>query len=148
MANPDANPDTSPICDQLLSTGKCPESDRCVLRHPGDCEHWTGDIRGCPRGNLCMYLHNYRKKGINIKINKGNHETEIGELNRISEKEISTKRTIYSLNEALAAKEKIILDNEKDIAKLGSEIESLSEHDNKMKRKIHQEITALRSKQN
>ena len=77
------------------------------MRHPRDCKHWKGDVRGCLRGNECKYLHDLTKKGINVKSNKNNHEidNESEMQKRIINKKISTEKKEDSLNELMAAKE-------------------------------------------
>ena len=140
------------ICDKLLSNGQCPESKSCPLRHPRDCKHWKGDVRGCLRGNDCKYLHDLIKKGINVKGNKNNHDiVHESELqNKIINKEMPTEKREDSLNEVMAAKEILIKEKDEEIAKLRSENDILIENENRMKRiawKMDQEIKALRAKQ-
>ena len=139
------------ICDILLSKGQCPESKTCLSRHPRDCEHWTGDIRCCLRGNLCKYLHNSKKKGINIKKNRNNQEinSESERPNWIVEKEIPTKEKDDSHNEVIAEKDNVIMDKDEEITKLRGENDIHVEDNAKVKRiawKMDQEIKLLRTK--
>ena len=141
------------MCDKLLSTGQCSEPKRCLWRHPKDCRHWTGDSRGCLRGNICKFMHNSSKKGMNIKAIKSNQDIKSREKNKTDDEkmiiEIKDDKMIESLKEALAVKDKLIEEQTNDIAKLRSENESLMEQNIKISRcarKMDQEIKELRSK--
>ena len=126
------------ICDKLLLNGQCPQPKTCLSRHPRDCKHWTGDTRGCLRENLCKYMHNSTKKGINIKTKKNNNESD----SKVQNITVSPK-------EATEAKDKVIKEKDEEIARLRSENESLMENNSRMKRiawKMDQEIKVLRSK--
>jgi hypothetical protein len=166
------------IFDKLLLNGQCPQPKTCLSRHPRDCKHWTGDKRGCLKGNLCKYLHNSRGKSIEIKTKKNNHEHESECQNITIDKEIDTEgidddlkeiieaRDIVikemdeevvsdekydSLKEAIEAKEILIMKKDKEIEKLRLKNESLVENNNKVKRiawNMDQEIKVLRSKLN
>ena len=139
-------------CEQHLSNGQCPESKTCPLRHPRDCKHWTGDNRGCLRGDICKYLHNSSKKGINVKTNKNNHETKSGgQIGIIDKDKESTEEKDDTLNETIAVKDKVIKEQNEEIIRLRSENESIIEQNDRMKRiavNMDKEIKVLRSKLN
>ena len=143
------------ICDKALSSSKCVEHKTCFQRHPKDCKHWMGDTRGCLRGSECKYLHNSRKKGINIKKDKNYHGTESEGQNNIDDrKKIVHKiddNIVDSLTETVASKHKEIKEMEDKVLKLISENEGLIEENDRIKRcaiKMDQDIKALRSQTN
>ena len=122
------------------------------MRHPKDCRHWTGDKRGCLRGNNCKYMHNLSKKGISIKVNKSDQDTKSKEQNKTDdiemEIEIQDNKMTESLKEAVAAKDKLIEEKIKEITKLQSENKSLTEQNMRISRcatKMDQEIKDLRT---
>ena len=94
-------------------------------------------------------MHNSSKKGINVKTNKNNHETKSCGRNGIIDKDKeSTEEKDDTLNETIAAKDKVI---KEEIVRLRSENESIIEQNDIMKRiamNMDKEIKVLRSKLN
>ena len=140
------------VCDKVLSNGKCPDSKECLHRHPKDCKHWMGDSRGCLRGDVCKYLHQSNKKGINLKVNKNYDDTKIETPNKRSKQEVFIEKpdddNVLILKEAIAAKEEEIKRMEETKSKLSSEKEGLVEENKRFQRilkNMNQEIKLLKS---
>ena len=143
------------VCDNVLLSGKCSESKRCLQRHPRDCKYWMGDTRGCLRGQECKYLHNPSKEGKNIRPNKNCHETKSEGQNKMKAKEVKTEKhddkTIISLKDIVASKDKEIKEKDDKVQKLVLEKEDLINQNNKIKRcakNMDEEIKRLRSRTN
>ena len=140
------------ICDKVLSNGKCSDSKECLLRHPKDCKHWMGDSRGCLRGDVCKYLHQSNKKGINLKVNKNYDDTKSETPNKRSKQEVFIEKpddnNVLILKEAIAAKEEEIKRMEETKSKLSSEKEGLVEENKRFQRilkNMNEEIKRLKS---
>ena len=86
---------------------------------------------------------------MNVKTNKNNHETKSGGRNGIIDKdEESTEEKDDTLNETIAAKDKVIKEQNEQIVRLRSENESIIEQNDRMKRiamNMDKEIKVLRS---
>ena len=100
-------------------------------------------------------MHNPSKEGKNIQPNKNYHETKSEGQNKMKAKELITEKhvdkTIISLKETVASKDKEIKEKDDKVQKLVLENEDLINQNNKIKRcakNMDEEIKRLRSRTN
>ena len=151
------------ICGNVRREGSCNRSN-CLKRHPKDCKYWKGDIRGCLRGEKCMYLHTNSTKGISIKDSV--HKTDSKEREKI-DVDKSTKSDVEilddakdkgneirkSLNEKICSEKSeiqtVLAIKDKEITKLNKEKDDIVNQMERLKRCVSnmlKEIEMLKSK--